>query len=100
MILLTIYLLKLIYKKSKKLFIDEIVTPIHSVVVFTAEVGDRTDDIISGIDIEKTKTHICTSQNVANVVMKLLNSTNKTELNVGGVYDVLVTLPVRRKNIY
>ena len=88
------------YLKSKKLFIDEIVTPIHSVVVFTAEVGDRTDDIISGIDIEKTKTHICTSQNVANVVMKLLNSTNETELNVGGVYDVLETLPVRRKNIY
>lgn len=86
------------FLKSKDLYVDEKTTPIYSIVVFTAEGNDKTDDIISGISTAGTETKICTSQNVYYTVNQLIsNSDPMVDINVWKIKDVLLELPVRKK---
>ena len=72
--------------------------PIYSVIVFTDLVSNRSDDIISRIDLSGTQSHVCTSQNLARTVWNLLENTvpNKV-VDVQKVESFLLPLPIRRK---
>lgn len=88
------------YLKTKGLYVDDSITPIHSIVVFTADSNDRSDDIISGIDVTGSKTKVCTSQNLYIVGRELLfsNSTN-ADVNVGRIKENLLSLSIRKKSV-
>lgn len=86
------------FLKSKKLYIDDEITPIYSIVVFTAEENDRTDDIISGISTAGTETKICTSQNVYHIINQLISGSDSiATVNVLEINEVLFNLPIRKK---
>ena len=86
------------FLKSKDLYIDDETTPIYSIVVFTAEGYDRTDNIISGISTIGTETKVCTSQNVYHVINQLITNPSSTaEINVSKTNELLLSLPIRRK---
>lgn len=86
------------FLKSKDLYIDDKTTPIYSIVVFTAEGYDRTDNIISGISTIGTETKVCTSQNVYLVINQLIiNPPSTAEINVSKTNELLLSLPIRRK---
>ena len=86
------------FLKAKGLYSNDIITPIYSVVVFTAEYDDISDDIISGIDMVGTKTQVCTSRNLPYIVKKLLSKHN-ADIDVIGVKELLSGLSIRRKQM-
>lgn len=73
--------------------------PIHSVVSFTDLKSHRSNEIISKIeDVEKTRTIVCTSQNLCVVIEKLLQSENNDFFaEVEMIKKELLTLPIRKK---
>ncbi len=84
--------------KTSGLYIDDEITPIYSIVVFTAEGDDKTDDIISGISTIGTETSVCTSQNVYHIINQLIVSSNPlANINVLKINEVLLKLPIRKK---
>ena len=86
------------FLKLKDLYINDEKTPVYSIVVFTAEGNDKTDDIISGITTVGTETKVCTSQNVYHIINQLISSSNSTtNINVSKINDILLNLPIRKK---
>ena len=86
------------FLSRKSYYVDDDVTPVYSIVVFTAEDDDSTDDIISGISLDGTTTRVCTSYNLKHTVDCLMQETNPTaDIDVGGITDVLAALSVRKK---
>ena len=87
------------FLKQKDLYIDDKITPIYSIVVFTAEGTDKTDNIISGISTVGTETKVCTSQNLYQIVSQLIPDTDVSScVNVLKINDILLELPVRKKH--
>ena len=85
------------YLQEKNLYINDIVTPIYSVVVFTS-INNRSDDIISGIDPTGTKTTICTSENLYFIIQNLLlKNTVNTNIDILKIKEVLTPLSIRQK---
>lgn len=88
------------YLSTYGLYVDDATTPVYSVVVFTAVDGDSSDDFISGINLEGVETKVCTSQNVAQTIMHLLNHTSAgAKLNSEKISEILLSLSVRKKMI-
>ncbi len=86
------------FLKLKGLYINDEITPIYSIVVFTAEGGDKTDDIISGISTVGTETKVCTSQNVYHIINQWISSSDSmADINVSKINEVLLNLPIRKK---
>lgn len=86
------------YLQTRGLYENDCVTPISSIVVFTVGTNDKTDDFISGIDTEGTSTIICTSQNLAHTVERLLDKSSCAHINSESVYDIISKLPMIDKN--
>lgn len=82
---------------EKGLYIDDNTTPIYSVVVFTDTISNKSDDIISGIEICDDSTKICTSQNLSYVVKNLLANNDKLNINISKIKELLSTLTIRKK---
>lgn len=86
------------FLKINGLYESESSTPIYSIVVFTAENDDHTDNIISGISVEGTNTKVCTSPNVYNVIQQIINNSNsQTNIDTDAINDILLKLPIRKK---
>lgn len=86
------------FLKLKDLYINDEITPIYSIVVFTADGNDRTDNIISGISTVGTETKICTSQNVYHIINQLISNSNTiANINVSKINEVLLNLPIRKR---
>ena len=86
------------FLKLKDLYINDELTPIYSIVVFTAEGNDRTDNIISGISTAGTETKVCTSQNVYHIINQLISSSDSmADVNVSKINEILLNLPIRKK---
>lgn len=86
------------FLKSKDLYINDEITPVYSIVVFTAEGNDKTDNIISGISTIGTETKVCTSQNVYHIIKQLVSSSDTIiDINVSKINEVLLNLPIRKK---
>lgn len=82
---------------SKGLYIDDNLTPIYSVVIFTDMRSNKSDDIISGIEICDSKTKICTSQNLPIVIKDLLGKNNNSQISVSKTKELLYSLSIRKK---
>ena len=86
------------FLRLKDLYINDETTPVYSIVVFTAEGNDKTDNIISGISTIGTETKVCTSQNVYHIIKQLVSSADSiTDINVSKINEVLLNLPIRKK---
>ncbi len=86
------------YLQKLGIFIDQICTPIHSIVVFTDMRTHKSDSIIANIDMQNTHSKLCTSQNVADVVYSIIiQNPGRVALNATEVTKVLESLPVRIK---
>ncbi len=86
------------FLKLKDLYINDEITPVYSIVVFTAEGNDKTDNIISGISTVGTETKVCTSQNVYHIINQIISSSDSiADINVSKINEVLLKLPVRKK---
>lgn len=83
---------------TRGLFENDYATPVFSIVAFTVAADDRTDDFISGIDMEGTSAIICTSQNLACTVERLLDKSSSAYIDVESVNNLLLNLPVRSKS--
>lgn len=79
------------------LYIDDNTTPIYSVVVFTDTISNKSDDIISGIEICDDSTKICTSQNLSYVVKNLLANNDNVNINISKIKELLSSLTIRKK---
>lgn len=82
---------------AKGLYVDDSSTPIYSVVVFTDTISNKSDDIISGIEICDDSTKICTSQNLSYVVKNLLANNDKVNIDITKINYVLSSLTIREK---
>jgi len=86
------------YLKSEGLYVDEKTMPMYSVVVFTSDNNDNTDDIISGIDLYGCHSFVCTNRNLPIVVRKLLDSKEAAaKVNVNQIGDIMSSLKIRYK---
>ncbi len=71
--------------------------PIYSVIVFTDFKTNKSDEIISRINMNGNNTKLCTSQNLKFVVDKLLEENAEHTVDVEKVNTILMRLSVRKK---
>jgi len=71
--------------------------PIYSVISFTDYKTNKSDEVISRINMQDSDVKICTSQNLSFIVEKLLQKEYTQNVNVESMYELLTKLPVRKK---